>query len=244
MSMWQPKLWVKQLARQLGYDINAFVPGANYEAHVLALLKKYKVGCVIDVGANAGQWSERLRQFHYRGKIVSFEPLSDAHAQLVRNTTHDPHWHVPPPQGIGAEQATHTINVAGNSQSSSLRAITATHLQAAPESKTIRQEEIAIAPLDEVWPKYLPEYTGGCFLKIDTQGFEKEVLLGATATLKGVDCLQLELSMTTLYDGQTLFPEILAMVEGAGFTLAGLYEAFTDQNTLRILQYDGLFVRL
>jgi len=65
------------------------------------LLASYGVDCVFDVGANTGQYAEGLRNLGYKGRIISFEPLSAAHALLIENSRDDPEWVVAPPHGFG-----------------------------------------------------------------------------------------------------------------------------------------------
>ena len=68
------------------------------------------------------------------------------------------------------------IHIAGNSISSSIRPMLQSHLDSSPASKYIGQERIQIKTLDEVLPPLCPA-TDRIWLKIDTQGFEKNVLL-------------------------------------------------------------------
>ena len=59
-------------------------------------------------------------------------------------------------------------------------------------------EEVTVATLDQ----FAPAFAGrACFLKIDTQGYERQVLLGAKATLPMLQGIQLELPIIHLYAG-------------------------------------------
>jgi hypothetical protein len=72
--------------RKTGFDI---IHGSNPS---VALLKKYGISLIFDVGANVGQYAMRTRSLGYKGKIVSFEPLSSAFNHLLNNAAHDPLW--------------------------------------------------------------------------------------------------------------------------------------------------------
>jgi hypothetical protein len=81
------------------------------------------------------------------------------------------------------------------------------------------------------------------YMKIDTQGFEKEVLSGAAETLSRTDAVEIELSLVELYEGQALLPEIWLMLAESGFRPAWLERGYRDAGDIWLLQVDGLFVR-
>jgi FkbM family methyltransferase len=57
------------------------------------------------------------------------------------------------------------------------------------------------------------------FLKLDVQGYELEVLKGASRVLGEVEALLLETSLVPINAGCPLFAEVVAFVAGAGFRL-------------------------
>ena len=81
------------------------------------------------------------------------------------------------------------------------------------------------------------------FLKIDVQGFEPDVLAGATETLKSCAGLQIEMALEASYVGQVLLPEVVKLVHDQGFRLVHLETGFSDPHTGYTLEVDGLFVR-
>lgn len=81
------------------------------------------------------------------------------------------------------------------------------------------------------------------FLKVDAQGYERQVLAGAVASLHRFRGVQLELSLVPLYEGAMSFEDGLAMMREAGLQLARLDPVFEDPRTGRLLQCDGVFVR-
>jgi hypothetical protein len=81
-------------------------------------------------------------------------------------------------------------------------------------------------------------------MQVDTQGYEEEVLSGAVLTLNKVCAMQLEMSVVPLYYGAPHLRRILELCEGLGFQLHGVIPGFHDEKTGRLLQMDGLFIRL
>jgi FkbM family methyltransferase len=203
---------------------------------------RFGIDLVFDVGANAGQFAQQLRTSGFKGLIVSFEPLSDAHRRLSEAASKDPFWLVHERSALGDRNGETQVNIAGNSVSSSLLRMTPTHSDAAPGSAYIGSEPAELATLDSVAPLYLDRGTRP-FLKIDTQGFEWQVLAGARETLPKMQGLLCELSFVTLYEGQHLWREMIDYLESAGFTLWGLQPGFMDQHG-RNLQVDAIFFRL
>jgi len=57
------------------------------------------------------------------------------------------------------------------------------------------------------------------YLKIDVEGFEYNVLLGAAATLRGVGVVRVEVSFVPLRQGQHLFSEVDLLLRESGFEL-------------------------
>ena len=81
--------FTRKLVRRFGYDIAPFPGGAKHWTQIISLLARHEVDCVLDVGANVGQYANAIRKNGYQGRIVSFEPLSDAHAKLTARAAGD-----------------------------------------------------------------------------------------------------------------------------------------------------------
>jgi FkbM family methyltransferase len=204
------------------------------------MLASNAVDVVFDVGAAAGAYGRELRDFGYRGRIVSFEPLGQAYARLTRERADDPLW-ASHQLALGSAAAEATINIASNSDSSSLLPLASRHLEAAPQVSYVSTQVVEVARLDDVATEHLAPQSRP-FLKLDTQGFEKEVLSGGPDTLERCVGLQLELSFVSLYDGGMLADEAISMAYDAGFHLVGLDQGFADPNG-QMLQADGVFFR-
>jgi len=69
------------------------------------------------------------------------------------------------------------------------------------------------------------------------------VLRGAEKLLQSLAGLQLELSLTELYDGQVLYLDMLRWLADRGFELWNMMPGFVDQASGRLLQFDGIFFR-
>lgn len=233
---------IKLLARRFGVEIGRYNSAQSIEARVRTQLEYHKVDCVLDVGANDGGYGKFLRSAGFKGNIVSFEPQANAHDKLVEVSHSDPGWKIAPPMALGDVETELEINVAGNSTSSSLLAMLPSHVESSPSSKCIGKEIVKVHRLDAL-DELVITAARRIYLKIDTQGYEKPVLLGAKGIMHKVVGVQLEMSVIPLYEGQALFQELLTWLDDAGFEMWGVVPGFMNQTTGRMLQFDGIFFR-
>lgn len=232
---------VRKLFWKLGYDLSRFTESPT--ARRQRLMHHYGIDLVLDVGANIGQYASRLRSdMGYHGRVISFEPLSKAFEQLKTTASGDAHWEIHH-CALGDRNGQQTINIAGNSYSSSLLEMLPAHLQSAPESAFVGQENIEVKTLDSLFPS-LHRGEKNIYLKIDTQGFESQVLAGAEQSLRQIDTLQLELSLVPLYKDQLLLDQIVSFLRHKGYSLVSLEPGFADERSGQLLQADGIFHRL
>ena len=199
---------IRRLALKFGVELNHYNPAQSQDARMARLLAHHGIDMVLDVGANTGGYGLSLREIGFQGDILSFEPLEQAYAELTTAASSDARWHVAPRMAVGSENGEIEINVAGNSVSSSILPMHDAHAQAAPLSRYVGTQQVPLSRLDSVsHPALTPDRA--TLLKIDTQGYEMPVLLGATTLLPRIRSIQLELSVIPLYEGQALYREMI-----------------------------------
>jgi FkbM family methyltransferase len=79
-------------------------------------------------------------------------------------------------------------------------------------------------------------------LKLDTQGSELDVLIGAEATLPSVCVLETEVEFNPVYLGQPLFGDIDAFLRDRGFGLLGLRRDFWRRSATRVSSAGGTLI--
>jgi FkbM family methyltransferase len=229
------------LANALGYEVHELSLSAPRRR--LRMMQRLGINFVLDVGANVGDYSAGLRRTGYEGRIWSYEPLQAAFGLLEEAAASDDLWKAIN-CGCGATTASATINVAKNSESSSLLPMLASHLASGPESQYISNETISLCSLDD---SVIPSLNSGdnLWLKIDAQGYEAEVLKGATRLMPHVSALEIELSLVPLYQGQLLIGEMITNLYQLDFRLVAVAPkpVFCEPKTGYSLQIDGVFVK-
>jgi FkbM family methyltransferase len=228
--------------RALGLEVQR-LQGANTEEAILRnLLRMISPVAVLDVGANVGQFAASVRAVGYAGLIVSFEALPGVHEELSRRASADDHWRIAPCAALGSAPDNALINVAANTASSSLLPMCEAHLAAAPESAYVGQTAVRVERLDALAAALVPAQ-GELYLKIDTQGYELEVLKGAGGLMPRIAAMQIELSFIELYAGAPTLARMVAFLSELGYELFNLAPGFKDRRSGRLLQADGFFVR-
>lgn len=236
---------VLKVSRSFGYDIVPLreMKERDFALHLRALLNFLKVDCVLDVGANVGQYHDFLRdKVLYDGPIVSFEPVS-RHVDFLRERARtDGGWHIEG-YALGAKDGNLPINVMVSDQFSSF-------LQ--PDNSRVRAydglnvpchvENVLVRTLDVVMPA-LQQKLGfqRPYLKLDTQGFDIEVLQGARDSLADVRALQTEASVIGIYKGMPGYMDTIRYLDERGFDITGFYPVSRD-SSLRLVEFDCVMI--
>jgi FkbM family methyltransferase len=233
----------KKIFQNFGILIRKYNPATSEELRRIKLLEHYQIDLVFDIGANKGQYAMGIMDAGYRNRIVSFEPLSKVHRELQETSKKFSNWAVAQRCAIGAKKEEIEINISANSVSSTLLPMLDTHLEGAPESKIIGKEKVTVLPLDEIGKTYV-NAEKNIFIKIDVQGFEREVLKGAVEFIEKAKGIEMEISLVPLYEGQIwLLPQVLEFMEQRNFQLRSIMPAFTDPKTGNVLQCNGIFFK-
>lgn len=230
---------VNTVLHRLGFEVARYNKGTNGTLRRKAILENFAVDLIIDIGANTGIYGKECRSTGYKGCIVSFEPLKEAFAKLEKNTENDPNWIVYN-FALGAENTNQQINISANSHSSSILNILDAHTKAEATASYIGKQEIEIRTLDSLFNK-IQKNAQEIYLKIDTQGFEMNVLKGASTSLEHINTIQLEMSLRPLYEGQPLYTDIMDYLHSYGYNLIDIEPGFADTKTGTLLQFDGIF---
>ena len=232
------KTLIKNLLKKAGYQIAKYPD--NDQARRIKIVKHYQIDTLLDIGANDGAYARTMRELGYTDKIISFEPLKSVFENLKKASLGDERWTINN-FALGNDDMPGIINVSNNFVSSSILNILPAHVKNAPDSKYVGTEEIIIKKLDSIFDSFCQK-NDSLMLKIDTQGFEKNVLDGAVRSLQYIKIIQLEMSISQLYENEMLFSDMILFLNDQGFQLFSLENGFADQTTGQLLQADGIFV--
>jgi len=233
-----------RMTRSLGGVLERFgisVKRARHQtpARRALFLKQEGITLVFDVGAHVGDYGQELRRHGFKGRIEAFEPNPVSFTELQKRSAGDPSWNVRQ-VGLGDAKGDMELHVAANQVSSSLLAMHHNHVEAAPESRYVESRTIEVARLDDL---SLAATDDAVLMKLDTQGYERQVLEGAAGTLGKVRLIEMEMSLRPLYEGQMLLPEALALLGDLGFSLIWVERVRFTDSRMRLLQLDGIFAR-
>ena len=235
------KIHINKIFNHFGYQItkSPFSKRQIKSGHFI-WLQKFGIKTIIDIGANEGQFIDKISKILPDVNIYSFEPLKDSFIKLEKKIS-DKKNITAFNFALGDEEKENIINRNEYSPSSSLLELTQLHRNAFPITEKVREEKIFVKILDRA-AKDL-ELKKKVMMKIDVQGYELNVLRGAENTIKDVDIILIETSFYELYKNQPLFKEIYNFLSDRGFNYYGSLEQLYDERDGKILQADSVFIR-
>lgn len=186
---------------------------------------------VADIGASDGSWTHSCLNIFPNAKYFCVEPLSENEPHLQHVVSQHPqvsYWI----GGLGATPTTLVMNVQSNGSS---------FLNAPNGVPFGIQREIPVETLDNLIADGLcssPE-----FIKIDVQGFELEVLKGATEALKTAQVVLLEASFIKFQESMPIFHEVIATMLNYGFVVYDIVSMLPRPYDNALAQCDIVFTR-
>jgi FkbM family methyltransferase len=215
--------------------------------HIAWLLDRYRVDCVLDVGANVGQFAVELRRNGFRGHIVSFEPVPAFAETLEKLAADDDKW-VVQRLALGSTEGIVPMQVQRTFSSLLPASEYGKHRFSASREGAGREPVLVpLRRLDTLLDELLQDVRADgepprVFLKMGTQGFDLEVFRGIGERLEQVVGLQSEMALLSSYEQMPRMPDALAIYEAAGFEISGLYPV-TSELDGRVIEYDCVMVR-
>ena len=231
---------IKNILRKFGYNITLSTTTTNSSLQLVKSFEKFEIDLIFDIGANVGQFANDIFNYGYKNKIVSFEPLTIAHKILIKNAKSNSNWSIYERCAIGESDGEIFINISENSVSSSILEMTNNHLDAAVNSKFIGKEKVNIYKIDTIINQFK---FNNIFIKIDAQGFEKNIINGSLNSANKIKGFLCETSLIELYKGQSLWKEMIAKFDELGFKLWGIQPGYSDPRTGQTLQVDIIFYK-
>lgn len=231
----------KSIAGYFGYEIirSSQLAYRDINTHLVTLFAKLGINCVLDVGANMGQYATNLRRAGYQGMIVSFEPVTECYEHLKRQANDN--WMVYK-IALGSEQKMLDINITNkNVFSSFLKPNEYSDQRFHQSAKVSRTEKVEVKRLDEIFSDVVKITNPRVFLKLDTQGFDLEVLKGATRSLQYIAGLQSEISCKAIYSGMPSHIESLQFIDQLGYEITDIYPLAHDKQDMSLLEFDCVF---
>ena len=220
------KRLIKSVVRRFGYEIIAprWVWGIDFLADLTRVFPREDIRIVFDVGANVGQTALRLSHCFPAATVYAFEPVDGTFDCLATNVASHPQIR-PFNVALGAECTRKDMIVYDDQSCVSSFLADAPYATAFLDGANSTPLSVNVATVDDICRS---EHIGIIdLLKIDTEGYDCEVLKGATAMLarnavRFVYCEFYSLGDPEQPRNGDLFP-IARLLGRYGLCVAGLY---------------------
>lgn len=239
---------IKKIFYTLGLELKLVKNPTSAHSQFKGLIKKTKANKLLDIGANTGQFAETILSVDDRINIFCVEPIPAVHSMLHQKFISNTRVVVLPPMAVCRENKSVSLNISKNLVSSSLLAMESLHIEKAPGSEIIENIRVNGVDLDTLFRTNLKNLSSmeheqrEWIVKIDAQGAEFEILLGAESSLKYISAFICELSLRELYSKQVLWLEVISKMSSLDYQPFFIQTGFSDPETAETLQVDVGFI--
>jgi FkbM family methyltransferase len=204
------------------------------------ILDSLPVNTLIDIGASVGDFINQMLERNNKLRVIAFEPVPEVYTALLRRYTSHSNFTA---YNIALGDKDGEVEFYANeyTYSSSILPMSDMHKNEFPYTINASLVNVAIGRLDTLVDA--SGLTKPILVKVDVQGFEKQVIAGGHKFFSNVDYVIIEVSFVELYIGQPMFDEINLQMNQLGFFYNGNIEQLVSRNTGSILQADALYVR-
>ncbi|GLR18843.1 FkbM family methyltransferase [Portibacter lacus] len=182
------------------FKLKRFLPSTSESLRTKLISDFYNIKVIIDIGANKGQFSEQQLILGYKGKIVSFEPSQNAHDALSKRAEKYANWTVHEPLAIGEKDSELEFHEYTDSVFNSFLKVKEDFRKDKDYLKDVVVRKVKVARLDDLLPSILTSESDNFLLKIDTQGYEKQVLEGCKNYIKKASIIKIEIPVKAMYE--------------------------------------------
>lgn len=206
-------------------------------------LSKLSIGTIIDVGANEGQFSQKISQLFPNANIYAFEPLPTpfnkvkawARKQNGKVTVFN----------LALGDSVKEIEIQQHlffTASSSILHTTKFCEKIYPMTKN--QETIIVqqSTLDREIFQLLEAPQSDILIKLDVQGYEDRVIRGGVETFAKAKACIVEISLKQLYENQAQFKDIFTLMDNLGYKYCGNLDQVCDRDG-SVLFLNAVFIK-
>lgn len=189
----------------------------------------FKIQTVLDVGASNGNWTKECIKYFPQAKYILFEP-QPVHCQVLDKMVSSSLQSITPvKKAVGASDGVTFFDVSSPFGGA---------LMNETGKNTI---EVELTTIDKEVTEL--NANGPFLLKLDTHGFEKEILDGSTKTLENCSVLIIEAYNYRIADKSLLFWELCAFLETKGFRPIDLVDVLHRKYDKSLWQMDLIFIQ-